>query len=831
MKNFTSHKVIITLVIAIGVLAFAYYNTNQSLNRLSNAVNRVSQPDEFSAQLQKLNNSFIESQSGIRAFKVSQDEKHLEEYSMLRNNFPSEIDSLKKFSPGTPVIKNLIEDLEQLAASKFELYEELRMISFTRIFDSTFITITEQLPVKDSILSADTIPVIEKKKNFFEKIFGSSGPSKKEMQATVDSVLKKQQEQRANTVVARKKIEGIKSKQQQLIQQQSERELYLLKEDERISSRINSLITYAQELNASLKKQTVQKAELETGVAISLIKWLMLGGGLIIIALLGMILLDISKSNQYRNQLADAKVHAEALAKSKEEFLTTMSHELRTPLSAILGYIGRLSKTELSEKQGLYIKSLQSSSEHLLSIVNDILDLTKADAHKFVFESISFSPFETVKEVCDVLKIKADEKSISLKVAVSQISGVSVKGDPLRLKQVLFNIIGNAVKFTDSGNVTVSVNAKRSDSFHSVFNFHFTIKDTGPGIPQAKLKTLFTQFTQADASINRKFGGSGLGLNISKKIAEQQGGEITVESEFGNGSTFKVMLPYEVVTEQVSEAVHFIQTEKAPEKKLPRPLEGISVLLAEDVEINRSLQTEMLKDFGAKVTAVDNGKAVIFELNRSSPHILIMDIQMPEMSGTEAIRVIRNDLNIKLPVLATTANVVKHTEGNYTAAGFDDVIIKPFREEELLHKVLSLISKKAVNGQPAEKALGATEGPLYDLNELIKSSKGNYDFVARMLKIFIKSADSILEKANAGAVQKNWSEVAAQSHKLIPSCRQLSIDDMATRLKRIEDSIIAEKNEAPVEELLNEITEVFKKVSFALQEEITRYENLKNSKA
>jgi signal transduction histidine kinase/CheY-like chemotaxis protein/HPt (histidine-containing phosphotransfer) domain-containing protein len=852
MQRFTSLKVIVVFAITLLIITSAYWITSRSLEDLMEIVRESSSPDSVLIKVKEINSDITGAESGVRAFALTQDERYLDPYLHLANSIQQKLDTLRALTSNKPYEVSAIDSISSLMKDKLSVYHELLSISYSQVLESALDKMTDQFPETDSSLKVtDTLMIAQQnatsKKSFFQKIFGSGGPSKKDLKEKADSVLKsaliKENEKSKEKISnVQRTIADIKDKESQQLKRQSEKELVLLDKDRDITHEIENLIRkieFDESIHIQRKAQEANQAALRSSGRIQMLS---IAGAIVLLLLIALIIYDIAKSNLYRKKLAEAKSHAEKLAKIKEEFLANMSHEIRTPLSAILGYTGRMLKTNLNDRQTGYANAIHNSSDHLLSIVNDILDLTKLETDNLRLEKINFNPEVVVREVCDVMKFKADEKNISLRFDCPEIKELIVKGDPMRLKQVLYNLIGNAIKFTEKGKVTVnciSQNTASPETSNSRLLI-FIISDTGIGIPGEKLNTIFHQFSQADTSITRKYGGTGLGLNISKRIIELQGGSIAVKSKILEGSEFSFTIPYEVVIERKEDEK--LKTEDYGHDKpqtlnlkpqTDKTLSGIKILLAEDTEINRILQKEMLKDLGAIVTETTNGFEVLSELRTNSSQVILMDVQMPGMSGIEAMTEIREKLKSDIPAIAMTANVMQHDLDRYLKAGFNDYITKPFTEKDLAEKILNVLNGRTSSfEETGEKEKVLPAGSLYDLNELQNTSTGNNDFIIRMLKIFLSSAESLLNKAKNNTEEKNWEGLSSNVHRLIPSCRYISVNRMASKLKNIEEICNTCPDELKIKELLSEVLMEYEKVSAALQKEIREFENLKtvNSK-
>ena len=390
---------------------------------------------------------------------------------------------------------------------------------------------------------------------------------------------------------------------------------------------------------------------------------------------------------QHKNEIIEAeKEKAEASEKAKHQFLANMSHEIRTPMNAIKGMTDILIRREPKEDQKEYLDGIKQSSDSLLFIINDILDISKIEAGKVELEHVSFSIHELVHNVHTIMQFKAEEKSLRLAKEIPT-EELFVLGDSTRLRQILINLIGNAIKFTEKGMVTTTI---KSEQIGEKLNLHFIISDTGIGIEQSSIAKIFESFEQAYSDTTRKFGGTGLGLSISKKLVELHGGKIWVESVKGKGSQFHFTIPYEIGAIKVElKPTEDVNTNTA------EILKGIRILLVEDNAFNIVVATEELEDAieGVIVEVAENGLIAVEKMKSSTFDVILMDIQMPIMNGFEATHIIRNMHSEKAhtPIIAMTANVLKEEVDLCYKSGMNDFIGKPFDMEELLSKINNLV--------------------------------------------------------------------------------------------------------------------------------------------
>ena len=400
-------------------------------------------------------------------------------------------------------------------------------------------------------------------------------------------------------------------------------------------------------------------------------------------------------------QLAEQTRKAEEANRAKSEFLANMSHEIRTPMNGILGMAALVRDTPLTPGQREHLNLLTGSAETLLKIINDILDFSKVEAGKLDFEDVPFDLGRVLEATLGEQALPAQEKNISLSLAIDPEVDVRLRGDPVRLRQVLTNLVGNAVKFTQDG--AVSVRAVLDSVHGSSQTVHFSIADTGIGIPPEKQRTIFDPFCQADSSMTRRYGGTGLGLAISARLVEMMEGRIWVESAPHRGSCFHFTATFQEVEseaaapESQSPAMAPVQqflSEAAPGRNGSAAVE---ILVAEDNAVNQRLLVRLLEKAGYSVSVAENGREVLNLLDQAQFDLIFMDVQMPEMDGFEATARIREREQVsggRVPIIAMTAHAMKGDREKCLAAGMDDYLSKPVRFEEVLASIPRILDSK-----------------------------------------------------------------------------------------------------------------------------------------
>ncbi len=457
---------------------------------------------------------------------------------------------------------------------------------------------------------------------------------------------------------------------------------------------------------------------------------------------------------------------AEDAVKSKQQFLSNMSHEIRTPMNAIIGFTKVLLKTELTPRQIEYLMAIKTSGSALTVLINDILDLAKVDAGKMVFEKIPFKMDASISAMIHLFETKTQEKNLELIKNFDQRIPKTLVGDPVRLHQIILNLVSNAVKFTSKGNISVSAEQLSEDETSVIIEFAVT--DTGIGIDSEKIEHIFENFQQATSDTSRLFGGTGLGLAIAKQLVESQGGSISVNSIPGVGSRFSFILTLQKTNEEAKVNSNIIEVDEAEIKNL-------KILVVEDIALNQLLMKTLLDEFGFEHDIAANGKIAIGKLLEKPYDLILMDLQMPEMNGFEATDYIRNVLNSKIPIIALTADVTTTDLKKCRAVGMNDYISKPVDEILLHNKIIDLFKNpfqlsQFDNTMKNSDIQEVTSKPkCHDLSYLKARTKTNLSLIIEMIEIYLVQTPPLLVQMKKNLTGKDWASLAAAVHKIIPS--------------------------------------------------------------
>jgi len=496
---------------------------------------------------------------------------------------------------------------------------------------------------------------------------------------------------------------------------------------------------------------------------------------------------DITLIKQEELALHEAKEQAEESSRAKEMFLANMSHEIRTPMNAIMGMCQQLKKTLLDNQQRSWLDTIDSAAENLLVVINDILDITKIEAGKLDIEAIGFQMKDILSRATKVMQHKAEEKGIHLSWLLDgNISPVLI-GDPYRLNQILLNLIGNAIKFTPKGSVSVTCSAGGPLNIGEIQCIRIAVKDTGIGMDEPFLNRLFDKFSQEDRTVTRKYGGTGLGMSICKQLVELMNGHIHVKSQKGEGTEVILTIPF------LRGRECDLRQEETTAKD-PVTFKGKKILLVEDNEINRLVARTVLNNYGADIREAVNGLEGVETLRREHFDLVLMDVQMPEMDGLEATRKIRLEIDPAIPIIAFTANAIKGDTDKCLAAGMNDYVSKPFEEARLIRTIACWLE--------TPRCAPPSANPLFDLTRLNTISKGNQTFVNKMINLFLDEVPHFTEEMLTAYTSGNFDFIKKTAHRIKPTLGNLGINALKDDIQTIEDLAAGQNPSGHLLELL-----------------------------
>jgi PAS domain S-box-containing protein len=555
---------------------------------------------------------------------------------------------------------------------------------------------------------------------------------------------------------------------------------------------------------------------------------------------------DITQQKRYEKELTEAKIFAELATefaeeakrkaesatrtaveavKSKQQFLSNMSHEIRTPMNAIIGFTKVVLKTELTLKQKEYVNAIKTSGDALIVLINDILDLAKVDSGKMTFEQTPFKMSTSISAMLHLFETKIQEKNLELiREYDSNIPEVLV-GDPIRLHQIILNLVSNAVKFTAKGTIGVSVRLLNADE--EKVSIEFAVTDTGIGIPENRMEHIFENFQQASSGTSRLYGGTGLGLAIVKQLVEPQGGKISVKSKIGKGSTFSFALDFKKTKSEADFDAELLE--------MDTEIKNIKVLVVEDIPLNQLLMKTLLDDFGFERDIASNGLLAIKLLEDKTYDVILMDLQMPEMNGFEATEHIRNKMNLKTPIIALTADVTTVDLEKCKAVGMNDYIAKPVDENVLYNKMISLVKKtnsmKERKNKTQESFRINNKTKCINLDFLNQRTKSNPNLMMEMISLYLIQTPPLVSAMKESLEKEDWDLLQSAVHKMIPS---FSIMGMSTEFenmaKKIQEHAHSQLETEKIHDLVLQLGAICAQACEELEEEFNSIKNSTNDK-
>jgi PAS domain S-box-containing protein len=542
---------------------------------------------------------------------------------------------------------------------------------------------------------------------------------------------------------------------------------------------------------------------------------------------------DVTEQKRIEKELTEAKVFAELATKiaqnakenaeaasliaeeavrAKQQFLSNMSHEIRTPMNAIIGFTKVLFKTDLSSKQIEYLNAIKTSGDALIVLINDILDLAKVDAGKMMFEHIPFKMANSISAMLHLFEPKIQEKNLHLIKEYDTNIPVVLLGDPIRLHQIIINLLSNAVKFTSDGSITMGVQLL-DDRPRSVL-VKFSIKDTGIGIHEAKMHSIFENFQQASSGTSRLYGGTGLGLAIVKQLVEQQGGSVSVVSKIAAGSEFSFFLEFPKTDLTAKPLID----DEAQENNV----ENLKILVVEDIPLNQLLMKTVLDDFGFERDIASNGRIAIKMMKEKRYDLILMDLQMPEMNGFEATQYIRTNLKSTIPIIALTADVTTVDLAKCKLVGMNDYIAKPVDEKILYNKIVGLTKKNKHNQNLKEETCIQDElfiEKYTDLNYLTKRTKSNPVLMLEMIALYLEQTPTLIAAMKLSWQNKDWHSLHAAMHKLIPSFSIMGINkEFENMAKVVKEFALSHHHAEGIQTLVSQIEVVCVQACVELQD-------------
>ncbi len=850
IRNWGLHfKVIILLIVAIVAVALAGYVVRENTKVLKETFAILSGSDPETLMLRDLLADLTEAENNFRIYSITNDQNYIDNYNDRISRVVVNLDLLKQNSLDNQAklsrfdSVSLLLDRRQTMIDAYLIYKASRERfdfaekTISQIKSGPLDTLPNRLRTSTRVVTVfDTIKPeqlpraksTETEQGIFKKLkkaFSKNQPEESNQRvneapavlSTTRIITDTSLIRPTDSVIlrnVRNVLTNVRKQDMVSYEGLKAQELDMLHNSSLIISQVLSIFRQLETTQTLLAKQRAKDAIFKADKSIVSIVVIGSVSLLLIVLFVFLIMGNIRRLNRLKRDLIKSNHEATELAKVKEEFLANMSHEIRTPLNAIIGFSDQLINTPLNKVQAEYLGAVRRSSRHLLETVNDILDLSRLGAGKLQIENIPFRLQDVLEDVIVPFRLSASEKGVEFESDCSIGGELVLEGDPLRLKQILYNLLSNALKFTEKGLISINSSLVCIDGIYKAV---IIVNDTGIGIQAEKLNDIFEDFRQADSSQARRYGGSGLGLAISRRLARIQSGDITVESDPGKGSSFTLTIPYLITDrEPVTQENTLVLSDFS--------FEGRHLLLVDDDVFNILLARIIAENAGMVVDVASNGRQAIEILNDGVYDVIMTDVQMPEISGIELVKLIRSNPDprvSRVPVIAFTAAKIDRYDMGYMEAGFNEVLQKPFRETDFLSRIGAYLAHSIQIPDPgySDKVLSDR---LYDLKQTEKFTSGNTTQLASIIRSFILTSQVAVQELWNMCDGNDYSGIKLLSHKLLTGYGHMGVSQAMPVLNQLESLDPEKCGQEEIKMMLKKITSINNRLHPLLEAELLR---------
>lgn len=770
----------VAISLGIVVVTIGYFSY-KSLANIVYSIHQGALPDNRLFLIKDIGSDLSTLEQSARLYVLTDNSNDLEDFYAIEDSIAKNLEllySLKKEENFSPA---LIDSFSKFTNEKIELWNNIITVHLTsRNIFPTFSRILQNLsePKNDS-LSQD----------------GHTGKA--------DSTLTKNLSER-NAI--KRKLQRLEWEIYQKNKQRNVAESQLLEKNALLGKKINLLIDEAEKAEATSFVAKSAEADRMAQQSYKKLAQFIISAILLLFIALFVLYNYLRKTRIARRALTTAREKAENLALAKERFAANVSHELRTPVNAIYGLSEQILQKNLDKDTKEMVSVVFQSAGHLRNVVNDTLDFSKIQSNKITLHSVAFSPVDVVHEVYSLLKNEAANKGISLKNHWEGEKPAALLGDALRIKQILINLTGNAIKFTEAGEVNIFVTCFNSSEQH--FELEFKITDTGVGIAEKNINQIFEEFVQIENSEGKKYPGTGLGLPIVKKLVEMQGGTISVKSKPGVGTEVTVHLSFPVTD------VSAIEKNEREILEIPQSVKGLSVVIADDEEYNRFLLKHIFQKWGVRFEEAKNGNEAVETTCKRHFDVILMDLNMPGMNGFDASKTITR-CNKLVKIIAVTAANDQLDRQSCINAGMAGILFKPFSERELLETLEAAVTENNAKNEFVSRDQNVSPA------ELLRLAGGDEKFLIEMIQLFIKSMDSGILGIETALSANNFNEVAEYSHKMAAPVKHFGAQLLYENIRQLEKF-------SKIPESIEKIEPVFNAIKYEaeqLKRNLTTYLN------
>ena len=722
------------------------------------------------------------------AFSQTGTQKNFDTYMKLIEDIKDNMDTLKNLSISSE--QNLrIDTINTLLGKRIENLKDLYYVKKYYIPEDFYNKTIEKIgTLKDS---ADVIPdlrekiitvidsnyIIRERKGLFRTKRDSILKVDTTLHRIVDTLSMVTTNNNTDTLmnVIRNSWSQYQQQKEEIDAEVSRREDIVIQSGQHITERLKRVLKDLEKEELENTMIRLEQQQITTHHLTRTISWIAIIACVLVVFFVVLIINDITQSQRYRRELEAAKTYTERLLHNREKLMLTVTHDIKSPLSSIIGYIELINNTQLEERQHYFLKNMKGSAEHILHLANNMLDFSKLESNKMEINTVPYNPGRLLQETADSFLPLAAQKNLKLKSDISNVLNGLYLGDSMKVRQIVVNILSNAIKYTREGKVSLSafISGTKDDQFIIV------IKDSGPGMTKEEQELIFKEFTRLTPQHNNGAEGTGLGLTITLQLVHLLDGELTLESKKGEGSTFTVKFPLIKATSQES------QPTETP-SSLPVMHEGMKAFIVDDDILQLTVTTELLRKAGIQCDTCTHPQEVLSRLEKGNYNIVLSDIQMPEMDGFELVQQIRESPNQQIkniPVIALSARDDMH-EKEYQETGFSAYLNKPYTPEQLYSRVNDLLGCAIEMNQPTTQT--SDKNALYNLDMIMVFADNDKDAANQIIGSFISDCKTNFQLLVQHLESHETEQIAKLAHKMLPMFKQLAINDVIPSLLFLE---------------------------------------------
>jgi signal transduction histidine kinase/CheY-like chemotaxis protein/HPt (histidine-containing phosphotransfer) domain-containing protein len=795
-------KIGMLMLLAVLLLLATGYLSYRNFSSIVSSIPIDVSPERILLSIREISTDLEHAENSVRIYMITNDTKDLKSYYAIINNIDEKVSLLHEKCSNDSGLLVQVDTISKLIEENILNWNQLLYLSKNDTVDEYLKKLSDQLAIIPESENADN-------KGILQRVFGRNKKSQVDDRLIAEDL----QRMEFQDSITREKIMTRESK--------------LAVTGGEIRERFYALISRMEQDILKLIDAKASAAGLLAGKTYRWLAMFSVAGTLLAILVLFLVVRYARRSYAYQVALEHSKEEAEKLARMKEIFMANMSHEIRTPVTAISGFTEQLLHERVDPNTSRLLKIIKSSSDHLARIIDDILDFSKLQSDKLILEKVNFDIRDIVEDVYAMFESQARRNNTQLSYSLSSEIPQVLLGDPYRLRQIMLNLISNAVKFTNDGEVRFNIRANNKSQVDigqpGQIELLMEFIDTGIGIDESKIDMIFEDFTQGEVSTSRKYGGTGLGLSIVKKLVELHNGSIECKSKKNHGTTITCRIPY--LTGDHKQLKRDIK----PHLSVPEEIKKLRILIVDDEEYIRLLFKTILERWNVRHDVANNGVEALDLIKSSHYDLLFMDIRMPGLDGFRITQFIRNELKIKnsdMPVICISAVSLNTDWQKYKESGMDAYLPKPFTEEVLMTTILSVIRNSGLSGSDDANIenLGNGHGiEEVNLRNLYHISGGDEQFIKQMLITFIESTKNGLNAMDKAIASGNTEQVADLAHKMLPPCRHIGAKNLYNHLKQIEESVKNNKGIKVLESLIQESSKDFESLTGILNEEIGKF--------